>query len=206
MTDHPAAARVTAIYEAVASSWDARRAQTLFERPWLDAFRAAMPGPAPSVLDLGCGTGRPLGACLADGGWRITGIDAAPAMIAAARAALPAHDWHVADMRALPPLGPYDGLLAWHSLFHLSPDDQRAAIAGFATLAKPGAPLLFTSGPEAGEVIGTMNGEPLYHASLDPDEYRAVLAAAGFDVLRHVPEDPESGGATVWLARRRPAA
>jgi hypothetical protein len=62
---------------------------------------------------------------------------------------------------------------------------------------------MFTSGPSHGEAIGTLEGEPLYHASLDPAEYRELLDTHGFDVVRHVAEDPECGGHTVWLARLR---
>jgi hypothetical protein len=72
----------------------------------------------------------------------------------------------------------------------------------FRNHAAPGAPLLFTSGPAAGESLGWLEGEPLYHASLDPAEYRLLLAGAGFDVLRHVPEDPSCAGRTVWLGIR----
>jgi hypothetical protein len=72
----------------------------------------------------------------------------------------------------------------------------------FAAHAVPGAPLLFTSGPRHGVAMGSYAGEPLFHASLDPAEYRALLAAHGFEVLDHRAEDPAGGGHTVWLARR----
>ncbi|WP_225421317.1 hypothetical protein [Sphingomonas parva] len=71
----------------------------------------------------------------------------------------------------------------------------------FAAHAAPGAALLFTSGPAAGEAIGTMHGEPLYHASLDPAEYRTLLREHDFAVIDHVVEDPDCGGHTIWLAR-----
>jgi len=48
--------------------------------------------------------------------------------------------------------------------------------------------------------MGSFAGEPLYHASLDRDEYRALLNANGFDVVAHVAEDPTCGRRTVWLA------
>ncbi|MFD2843650.1 hypothetical protein [Paracoccus cavernae] len=72
----------------------------------------------------------------------------------------------------------------------------------FARLAAPRAALIFTSGPAGGEAIGRFQGEALYHASLDPEEYRALLSAHGFVVLDHRAEDPACGGATVWLAKR----
>jgi hypothetical protein len=74
----------------------------------------------------------------------------------------------------------------------------------FRAHAAPGAALMFTSGPSDGEAIGTFHGEPLYHASLAPDEYRALLRRHGFDVISHRAEDPGCGGRTIWLARLRP--
>ena len=68
---------------------------------------------------------------------------------------------------------------------------------------------MFTSGPAHGEAIGSYKGEPLYHASLDAAEYRALLNANGFEVVAHVVEDPDCGGHTVWLAQAhldRPSA
>jgi hypothetical protein len=65
----------------------------------------------------------------------------------------------------------------------------------------PGGVLLFTSGPKAGVAIGETFGEELFHASLDADEYRALLASTGFRVVCHTVEDPHCGMHTVWLAR-----
>ena len=61
---------------------------------------------------------------------------------------------------------------------------------------------MFTSGPRHGEAIGQLRGEPLYHASLAPEEYRTLLAAHGFAVVAERMEDPGCGGHSVWLARR----
>ena len=97
----------------------------------------------------------------------------------------------------------FDGLLAWDSFFHLHTDCQEPMFPRFARHAASGAPLMFTSGPAHGEAIGSYCGEPLYHASLAPSEYEALLSANEFDVLAHVAEDPGCGGHTVWLARRR---
>jgi len=117
------------------------------------------------------------------------------------RERFPGEEWRVADMRGLALGRTFDGLLAWDSFFHLAADDQRAIFSVFRAHAAPGAPLLFTTGPAAGEAIGAFQGEPLYHASLAPNEYRSLLAGHGFEVVRHVAEDPECGGHTVWLAR-----
>ena len=99
----------------------------------------------------------------------------------------------------------FAGLIAWDSFFHLSPNDQRLMFPVFRAHAAPGAALLFTSGPRHGEAIGDFHGDPLYHGSLAPDEYRSLLAANDFTVVTEKMEDPECDGHSVWLARRSEA-
>ncbi|MFK8250294.1 class I SAM-dependent methyltransferase [Ancylobacter terrae] len=198
-----AAAAIVALYETHAAAFDRLRGRSLFEAGWLDRFRALLPPAPAAILDIGCGSGEPIARYLAEKGHAVTGIDSAPSLIALCRARFPDHDWHVADMRTLSLGRRFDGLIAWDSFFHLAADDQRAMFPLFRAHARPGAALMFTSGPAAGEAIGTFEGEPLFHASLDPAEYRAHLDAGGFDVVAHAAEDPACGGHTVWLARAR---
>ena len=80
-------------------------------------------------------------------------------------------------------------------------DDQRRMFPVSRAHAAPRAALMFTSGPAHGVAMGTFEGEPLYHASLDGIEYRALLKENGFTVLAHAVENPGCGGHTVWLAQ-----
>jgi hypothetical protein len=73
----------------------------------------------------------------------------------------------------------------------------------FAAHAAPQALLMFNGGPTHGEGVGSYRGDPLYHASLDPNEYAALLDRNGFGILTHIVEDPNAGGRTAWLARLR---
>ena len=107
-------------------------------------------------------------------------------------------------MRSLALGGPFDGVLAWDSFFHLSPDDQRLMFDVFAAHSAGSTMLMFNTGFAHGEAVGNYRGDPLYHASLDPAEYEKLLDTAGFDVDAHAVEDPQAGGRTVWLARSRP--
>jgi SAM-dependent methyltransferase len=199
------AERIIDLYQRRAGDWDRVRGRELVvEQAWLDRFVARLPTGG-VVLDIGCGSGEPIARYLIDRGLQVTGIDSAPAMIALCRSRQPASHWIVADMRTLSLGRRFDGLLAWDSFFHLSPADQRAMFAVFAAHADPGAALLITSGPRDGVALGTFHGETLYHASLDPDEYRALFREHGFAVVSNVIEDPQCGGHTVWLARREDA-
>src|SRR5271154_6000664 len=106
-------------------------------------------------------------------------------------------------MRTLSLKRVFPGILAWDSFFHLNHDDQRRMFPIFHAHAAPRAALMFTSGPAHGEAIGQIEGEPLYHASLDPTEYQQLLDSHRFDVVATVPEDPSCRGRTVWLAQLR---
>lgn len=199
-----AAEAILDLYERKADAW-IRLRQAFVERRWIERFAACLPAHG-AVLDLGCGAGAPGAHFLADGGFCLTGVDGAPSLVAEARRRLPHATWIVSDIRGLALSRRFDGIVAWHSLFHLTPDDQRAMFPIFAAHAAPGAHLLFTSGDSESVVIGDFDGEPLYHASLEPDEYRACLSASGFEVVAHVAGDPDCGDATVWLARFRSQA
>jgi SAM-dependent methyltransferase len=159
--------------------------------------------PCPAVLDIGCGSGEPTARYLAERGCKVTGVDSAPEMIAICQDALPQESWGVADMRNLSLGRSFDGILAWDSLFHLCQDDQRQMFPIFRSHAASRAALMFTSGPGHGESIGTFEGEPLYHASLDGAEYWVLLDENGFAVVAYTVEDPACGRLTVWLAQRR---
>jgi len=197
-----AADDIIGIYRRHAHRWVAARGARLPEAPWLARFAALLPENA-AVLDLGCGAGVPVARHFAGLGHEVTGVDSSPEMIALFRANLPDAEALVADMRTLALKRRFAGILAWDSFFHLAHDPQRAMFPIFRDHAGPGAPLLFSSGPSHGVAMGVLEGEPLYHASLDAAEYRTLLDANGFDVVDHVVEDPACGGRTVWLARRR---
>lgn len=189
------------VYDGAADVYDRLRDRSLFERGWLEQVTGHL-APGAAVLDLGCGTGEPIARFLLKRGLRVTGVDAATAMLALARRRLPQGEWIAADMRGLALGRRFAAVVAWDGFFHLEADDQRAMFDVFAAHAAPAARLLFTSGPAAGEAVGSLEDRPLFHASLDPEEYEALLARAGFRVLAHAPRDAASRGHTVWLAER----
>jgi cyclopropane fatty-acyl-phospholipid synthase-like methyltransferase len=193
------------LYRRRARQWDAaRRGSGWNDRVWIEAFAKELASGS-RVLDLGCGGGEPVARFLVDHGLRVTGVDSSPEMIALARDRMPEQEWIVADMRRLRLNRRFDGILAWDSYFHLAHEAQRAMFAVFDAHAGERAVLMFNTGPEHGEAASTFTfkDEPLYHASLAPTEYRALLDQSGFEVVRHVANDAHSGGRTAWLCRRK---
>ena len=194
-----AAADVVDLYDRRSDDWISDRGAILTEadRTWLDRFTAHL-RPGDAVLDAGCGSGRPMAAALMERGFQVTGVDASVRLIAHASADLPDGRFLLGDMRILDLGETFNGILAWHSLFHLSAADQRFALPRLLAHAAPRATIMFSSGPHEGHVVGSWRGDPLYHGSLGPHEYQAVLTSRGFQVETGV----WAMDGSAWLAHR----
>lgn len=199
--DAALAARTREVYERQAERFDGERPKHLLERAWLDRFLSLVE-PGGLVLDLGCGGGDPIAGHIMERGFDVVGIDASEAMLAIARRRFPAGDWRRGDMRRLDLPESFDGIIGWDSFFHLTPGEQRDTLRRIGEHMKPGAALMLTVGHEAGEVTGRVGGEPVYHASLAPEEYEALLGELGIEVTAFVKGDPDCDGHTILLGRK----
>ncbi len=149
------------------------------------------PRPGERVLDLGCGDGR-LTLKLVEAGCEVVAVDSSPEQIAAARAV--GLDARVIDGARLPFAAEFDGVFSNAALHWMKQPESVAA--GVSRSLKPG-----------GRIVGEMGGagnvaivrDAIYEelkvrgidpAPLDPwyfpepDEYRAILEAAGLAVAR----------------------
>ena len=188
-------------YEEQAAHYDAQRSRALFEARWLARFAACLV-PKGRVLDLGCGTGEPIARWFMAEGFAVTGVDFADAMLEIARNRWPDGDWRQGDMRSFDLGETFDGIIAWDSFFHLTPDEQRGCIARMARHLAPGGSLLMTVGPDAGEATGRVGGRTLYHASLSPAQYAVCLEDNGLRLTGYLAEDPETEKHSVLMARK----
>ena len=83
------AARIIDLYQRKALEWvESRASSSLFEKPWLDRFRALLP-PAAPILDIGCGSAEPMAGYLIGLGHPVVGVDSSPAMIDVCRRHFP---------------------------------------------------------------------------------------------------------------------
>ena len=196
-----AASRIITHYEHHAVPWDAdRRAADWIDKPCIERFLGLLSGGA-VVLDLGCGGGAPVALHMVSHGFRVCGVDSSPTLISLCRTRMPDQEWIIADMRSLAIGRRFGGILAWDSFFHLRHDDQRKMFRIFAAHSAAGSILMFNAGFSQGEAVGSYRGDPLYHASLDPLEYEALLAGIGFELIEHSIDDPAKGGRIFWLAQ-----
>lgn len=189
-------------YETISDWYDKHRCKDLFEKHYLDKIIEQLPQKG-SILDLGCGTGQPITEYFIKHGFDVTGVDGSQVQINKSKELVPEMHAICNDMRHIDLDEQFDCIIAWHSFFHLSQDDQREMFKIFKKHIKTSGLLVFTSGTSESEVWSDNGGEMLYHASLSENEYQSLLDKYHFEIVLHKTEDPDCGDATVWIARYR---
>ena len=143
-----------------------------------------------SVVDIGCGTGRPIAVALAGAGLAASGIDPSPTLLAAFRHALPGAPAACETAEASGHFGRrFDGAVAIALLFLLPPATQRAVIGQVAAALRPGGHFLFSAPAIACRWTDTLTGRE--SQSLGEAGYRDLLDEAG---LRLSDGYDDSGG------------
>lgn len=171
-------------YNAIAAAWDTAR--TTFyglEREYLDILLDGLPADS-HVLDLGCGTGRPMAEYLLARGCRVTGVDQAEGLLALARARFPQAEWLHGTIETYTSPHRYHAIVCWDALFHIERARHEALFARFAQMLAPGGRLMLTfGGSEHPAFTDTMFGETFFYDSHPPATALALLASQGFEFI-----------------------
>jgi SAM-dependent methyltransferase len=137
-----------------------------------------------TVVDVGCGSGAPVSAVLVEEGFKVFGIDASAALVAAFRRRFPSAE---VACEAAESSGffqrRFDGAVAIGLLFLLPADDQREVIDRVARALEPGGRFLFSAPRQPCEWNDSLTGRP--SVSLGEEEYRGALERAGLRLAGH---------------------
>lgn len=195
-------------YDAIASEWDAARgAFRGDERRYLETLLAGLPA-ASSILDVGCGTGRPMAELAIRGGHRVTGIDQSAALLAIAARRFPEATWVEACIEDHPFDGRHDAVICWDSLFHIGREHHRRILTAIHRCLTPGGRLMLTvGGSEHPAFTDTMFGREFFYDSHPPPRALHILGEIGFDVLvaefTNQPTGGRDKGRFAIVARKR---
>ncbi|KAB8274917.1 S-adenosyl-L-methionine-dependent methyltransferase [Aspergillus minisclerotigenes] len=176
-----------------------RRYEDVFaNNPNLRAFihRSAARLPHGScVLDVGCGTGKPVAEALATAGHRVHGIDVSQEMVRIAQSQVPG-TFEKVDMRLYQPAGHLDGVFAILSLFFVTPGDTHSMLFRFSEWLRHGGIVVIGVGPSDSLPSGSYVHDPTwdcarqlwqpflgYHGHgtyFSKDSWHRLLRGAGF--------------------------
>jgi len=167
-------------YNRIAQEWShARRGFFGREREYLDAVLETAPMGA-AILDLGCGTGRPMAEYVVSRGRRIIGIDQSESMLDIARTNLPREHWVLAALEVCEIRYEYAGVLIWDSLFHIRRAEHASILEKAVTGLPTGGRLMVTvGGTEHPPFTDFMFGQRFYYDSNTPAETEQILQGLG---------------------------
>ncbi|KAF2110571.1 S-adenosyl-L-methionine-dependent methyltransferase [Lophiotrema nucula] len=162
-----------------------------------------MLSPGASVLDTGCGTGKPTASMVINSGRQLHGIDFSPVMISICHQQVPGGTFEQADMLDWVALVPFDAAISTFALLNFPHAQMSSIIANHYDWIKPngyffiGTLLPDNMTPDPDPVDATANGDanaPNRYRSLfmgseatiylyNEQGWEALLKKAGFEVL-----------------------
>lgn len=182
-------------YDAIAADWDRARASFYGrEREYLDALLTGLQ-PRSHVLDLGCGTGRPMAEYVLARGHRVTGVDQSVALLDIARARFPDATWILGTIEAFLPPARFAAIVCWDALFHIDRREHEPLFARFAAMLEPGGRLMVTfGGSDHPAFTDEMFGRTFFYDSHPPERELAILSGQGFrPVVSELMNPPTTG-------------
>jgi SAM-dependent methyltransferase len=146
-----------------------------------------------TVIDLGCGSGRPITDALIAEGLNVYAIDASPSLADAFRRNFPNTPVACEAVEDSTFFNrTFDGVIAWGLMFLLSPDAQRRLMQSIAEILVPGGRLLFTSCAGVEPLVWNHAMTGLESRSLGAREYRRELSAVGLTVIREYEDEGQN--------------
>jgi len=172
-------------YEAIAKEWDTTRVRLAEAEQRLLDLTLAVTQSGDRVLDLGCGTGRPIAQYVVARGCSVTGVDQAPSLLAIARARMPSEEWIESRLEDFDPGSPYGAAILWDCLFHVPRDDHATILRKVRGALPRGRRLALTvGGSEHPPFTDTMFGQTFFYDSHSPEKTVRVLEQVGFRVIQ----------------------
>ena len=171
-------------YDKIASRYHAQR-KRYKSSVLLDRFSREL-APNSKVVDLGCGTGMPVGKYLVNRGYKVTGIDFSRSMLRMARKNLPESRFVKMDISNLS-LGKnsFDGAVSFYAIIHIPRENHVKIYHKLHHVLKPGGIMLVNaSGADewegyAEDYLGTR----MFWSFYRPSKTAKIIRESGFEIL-----------------------
>jgi cyclopropane fatty-acyl-phospholipid synthase-like methyltransferase len=138
-----------------------------------------------TILDVGCGAGKPVDKFLVKQGYAVNGIDISEKMISLAKKNVPQAFYEVKDMSLLKE-GEYcvNGIVSFYAIFHTPREKHQDLLKTFASFIPNGGALLITMG--ANEWEGTeenFHGAKMFWSHYGAEKNKELVEKAGFKIV-----------------------
>jgi len=150
--------------------------------------------PNSTILDVGCGAGKPIDNYLISKGMKVIGLDISEAQIELAKSSVPEAKYEVKDMSELHD-GEYqvDAVVSFYSIFHTPREKHADLLKKFRSFLNPEGHLLITMGANDWEgKEDNFCGAEMYWSHYGAEKNIELVSEAGFEIIKS--EIDHSGG------------
>ena len=202
--------KIKTSYDHIADTWFEKR-EWYIEQPSVDATIEHL-HPGATILDVGCGSGKPIAAYLTEKGFDVFGVDISAKLLQYAEQIIPKEKLFLADICEFKTPMQFDAIICWFALFHVHAKRHFEILKKFHSLLKPKGILLMTFADTSHPVDGShtvideytieseMFGEQFYHSGQPAHVNSDLVKQAGFEMLMDKIDQP---GNQVILASKK---
>lgn len=178
---------VEALFDDVGPAYESAFAKCEPQAASVEWLKSQLADKKPAkIVDIGCGTGRPVVSELANAGHRVLGIDISGAMIEAAQKNVPNAKFEKKDFNDFKPqAGSLDAITVYFSMIaDVTQDQIKENFKKIYDWLKPGGIFVFGTVPVAGNNLEIKwMGRPVKVSSLEADEAVSSIKETGFEVV-----------------------
>jgi 2-polyprenyl-3-methyl-5-hydroxy-6-metoxy-1,4-benzoquinol methylase len=181
-------------YDNIADVWNEKR-EWYIEQESIDEAIAHLQKGA-SILDVGCGSGKPISEYLLSKGFDVHGIDISEKQVEHAKRIIPKEKLFVTDILSFSITVTFDAIICWFTIFHIHANQHPEVLKKFHSLLKPKGILLITFADTSIEPEGTgltiidehtieseMFGERFYHSGNPAHINRQIVKSVSFKII-----------------------
>lgn len=178
-------------YDKIAEEYSSTRDQFKNEK-YLQKLNNLLK-PNSTILDIGCGAGKPVDEFFVKHGHKIIGIDISRKQIELAKKNLPKANFAVKDMDTLSP-NEYsvDAVISFYAIFHIPRDRHRQLVTTIYSFLPNGGYILITMGASEWEGKENFHGVEMYWSHYNEEKNKKIIQNSGFEILLN--EIDTSGG------------